>query len=117
MTVAFRREVAGDGVDVILIEPGSLDTGIWDKAEDDLLRRRELAPDRAAYHRSLVLLRRLRPTMPGPQIAAEAIGEALTAGRPRLRYEVGIDAPLVRLGEHLLPERFQDRLGRSVLGR
>ncbi len=40
VTDALRREVTGDGVDVILIEPGGLDTGIWDKAEDDLLRRR-----------------------------------------------------------------------------
>lgn len=65
----------------------------------------------------LVMLRRLGGTMPGAPIAAEAIGEALSAARPRLRHEVGVDAPLVRLAEHLLPERVQDRLRRSALGR
>jgi NAD(P)-dependent dehydrogenase (short-subunit alcohol dehydrogenase family) len=117
VTDAFRREVAEDGIDVVLIEPGGLDTGIWDKAEDDLLRRREEAGDRMPYDRALRLLRTGRPYMPGPEMAAEVIGKALTAGRPDVRYMVGVDAPFVRLTERLLPDRAHDRLVRAVLGR
>ncbi|HEX2046683.1 MAG TPA: SDR family NAD(P)-dependent oxidoreductase [Acidimicrobiales bacterium] len=117
VTDAFRREVAEDGIDVVLVEPGGLDTGIWDKAEDDLLRRREKAGDPTPYDRSLKLLRTTRPYMPGPERAAEVIGRALTAGRPDVRYTVGYDAPLVRLSERLLPDRAHDRLVRAVLGR
>lgn len=117
VTDAFRREVGGDGIDVVLIEPGGIDTGIWDKAEQDLLQRRELAADPTTYDRSLAILRRTRPALPGPEIVAEVIGEALTAGRPRVRYEVGGDAPLVRWAEHLLPDRAQDFVLRAALGR
>ncbi|MDP9424466.1 MAG: hypothetical protein M3P37_00100 [Actinomycetota bacterium] len=49
MTDALRREVADYGIDVVLIEPGGLDTGIW----DGLPRRRERSPNRTAYDRSL----------------------------------------------------------------
>ena len=117
VTDALRREVAEDGIDVVLVEPGGLDTGLWDRAEDDLLRRREGAGDRTAYDRSLRILRTGRPYMPGPAIAAEAIGRALTAGRPDVRYSVGLDAPFMRLAERLLPDRAQDRLIRAAMGR
>lgn len=117
VTDALRREVAEDGIDVVLVEPGSLDTGLWDKAEDDLLRRREGAGDTTAYDRTVSILRTGRPFMPGPELAAEAIGRALTAGRPDVRYSVGLDAPLVRLAERLLPDRMQDRLLRAAMGR
>ena len=117
VTDALRREVAEDGIDVVLVEPGALDTGIWDKAEDDLLRRREGAGDTTAYDRVLGFLRAGRPYMPGPEIAAEAIGRALTAGRPEVRYSVGLDAPLVRLAERLLPDRVHDRVLRVAMGR
>ncbi len=117
VTDAFRREVAEDGIDVVLVEPGGLDTGLWDKTEDDLLRRREHSGDPTPYDRSLRLLRTGRRYMPGPEIAAEVIGRALTAGRPEVRYQVGVDAPLVRLTERLLPDRVHDRLVRAVLGR
>lgn len=114
---ALRREVASDGIDVILIEPGGLDTRIWDKAEDDLLRRRGQSGASTAYDRSLRILRATRPFMTEPAAAAKVIGRALTAGRPAIRYKVGPDAPLVGLVEHLLPERVQDRLLRAFLGR
>ena len=117
VTDALRREVAEDGIDVVLIEPGGLDTGIWDKAEDDLRRRREVAGDPTPYDRSLRILRASRPSMPGPETAAEVVGTALTAGRPEVRYQVGLDAPLVRLAERLLPDRVHDRLVRAALGR
>ncbi len=117
VTDALRRELAGDGIDVVLVEPGGLDTGIWEKAEDDLLRRRDLSGDRTPYDRSLRILRTGRPHFPGPETAARVIGEALTAGRPKIRYPVGWDARLLCVGERLLPDRAQDRLFRAVLGR
>jgi NAD(P)-dependent dehydrogenase (short-subunit alcohol dehydrogenase family) len=117
VTDALGVEVAEDGIDVVLIEPGGLDTGIWDKSEADLRRRREQSGDRTAYDRALKLLHTTRPYMPGPDRAAEAIGTALTAGRPDVHYKVGWDVPLVRLSGRLLPDRVQDRVLRAVLGR
>lgn len=117
VTDALRREVAADGVDVVLVEPGGLRTGIWDKAEDDMLRRRDGSASPAAYDRALGILRGARPRM-GPSVgAAEVIGDAMTAGRPRARYRVGRDAPVIELTNALLPGRVKDRLARAALGR
>jgi NAD(P)-dependent dehydrogenase (short-subunit alcohol dehydrogenase family) len=116
VTDALRREVAEDGIDVVLIEPGGLRTGIWDKAEDDLLRRRPHSASPQAYDRALEVLRNTRGAMGEPEAAARVIGEALTAGRPKSHYRVGRDAPLVELVESLLPSGLKDRLARTALG-
>ncbi|HEV2809554.1 MAG TPA: SDR family NAD(P)-dependent oxidoreductase [Acidimicrobiales bacterium] len=116
VTDALRREVADYGIDVVLIEPGGLDTGIWDKARDDLLRRRRRSANRTAYDRSLWVLRSARPFMGHPRQAAEVIGQALTAGRPRAHYRVGADAPVIQFLEFVLPDRLKDRMARTALG-
>ena len=114
-TDALRREVAGDGIHVVLIEPGGLETGLSDKAEDDILRRREAAP--TSYDRTLRMVRATRGHLTDPAVAAKAIGRALTAGRPAIRYKVGLDARVVPIVELLVPEGAQDRIIRRVIGR
>ena len=114
-TAALRREVAGDGIYVVLVEPGGLNTGLWDKAEDDLERRRAEAPRQ--YGRSLAVLRRSRGHMTEPAVAAEVIGRALTVGRPAIRYPVGFDARVLPIVYKLVPAGLQDRLQRRALGR
>ena len=113
---ALRREVADDGIDVVLIEPGGISTGIWDKAADDLARRRRRSRFPTSYDRSLRVLRTARPFMGSPSSVAEVIGEALTAGRPRAHYRVGADATSILALEAIVPERVRDRLARAVIG-
>jgi hypothetical protein len=72
--------------------------------------------DATAYDRSLVVLRALRRFLSDPRSAAEVVGEALTAGRPRSHYRVGADARLVEVLDLLAPRRVKDRLAREVLG-
>ncbi|HSH23706.1 MAG TPA: SDR family NAD(P)-dependent oxidoreductase [Acidimicrobiales bacterium] len=117
VTDALRREVAADGVHVVMVEPGGLDTMIWDKAADDLRRRRQVSASPLSYDRSLRVLHSTRPFMPPPSVAAEAIGTALTTGRPRARYRVGPGATAVRVIQAVVPERARDRLARAVLAR
>src|SRR4051812_5332754 len=87
---SLRRELRSLGVDVILIEPGGVKTPIWNKsqerAEDMLGDRRpgaerlsgkQIAAGRAGRRGTA------RETGAEPSAVAEAIGEALTAGRPR----------------------------------
>lgn len=114
-TDALRREVAGDGIYVVLIEPGGLNTGLWDKAAEDIERRRAAAP--TEYGRAERILRATQGRMTEPARAAEAIGRALTAGRPAIRYRVGADARVVPLVDRLLPDGLQDRIQRRALGR
>lgn len=113
---ALRREVAGDGIEVVLIEPGGIKTSLWPKARADLVRRREHSADHTAYDRSIAVLDKTRPFMADPHTTAEVIGDALTAGQPKAVYRVGPDAPLMQFLDTVLPDRLKDRLARSALG-
>ena len=117
VTDALRQEVAADGIAVVLIEPGALRSGIWDKTQDDLLRRRSGSDDSTAYDRSLTVLRVLRRLLGPPRAAAEVIGDALTADRPRAHYRVRADAPVVEFLNLVLPTSVRDRVARRALGR
>lgn len=116
VTDALRREVAGDGIDVVLIEPGGLRTGISVKARDDLLSRREGSAHPIAYDRSLKVLRAVQPFLGEPRTAAEVIGDAMTAGRPRAHYGVRADAAMIKMLNLVLPTRVKDRLARAAIG-
>ncbi|GGI07195.1 SDR family NAD(P)-dependent oxidoreductase [Egicoccus halophilus] len=113
---ALRAEVAGDGIEVVLIEPGGINSEIWSKAERDLMERRGGSARPQGYERALRLLRALDGRMHPPTLVAEAIGDALTARRPRTRYRVGREVALMRATRYLLPDRLRDRALRTLLG-
>lgn len=113
---ALRREVAGDGIEVVLIEPGGIKTSLWPKARADLVRRREHTADPAAYDRSIAVVDEAGPFMADPHTTAEVIGDALTAGQPKAVYRVGVDAPVLQFLDTVLPDRLKDRLARTALG-
>ena len=88
MSHSLRRELMVFGIDVVLINPGSIVTPIWDKAE-------EVSAARYAHTEYAPLLSRfltmaLRSGRSG--LPAEAVGEAvwtaLSARRPRTSYPV-----------------------------
>ena len=123
MSDALRRELRGQGVDVILIEPGGVKTPIWDKAgelADDMLE--EFPPEGERLYGKLIAAVRARTrklateTGSEPIAVAEAIAEALTASRPRARYVVGRDAKTRAVMSRVLPDRMMDRLIARALG-
>ena len=114
---SLRMEVAGAGVKVVLIEPGGFKTGIWDEMERDI-DRREAAGSRytGAYRRSLRGQRLFEPLMGQPAGCAKVIATALTAGSPRSRYLVGLDAQALLMAERFTPTFLKDRAIRLGLG-
>jgi len=114
---ALRMEVAGDGVKVVLVEPGGFKTGIWEEFERDVAKR-EAAGSRygAAYRRSLQGQRLLEPIMGNPQQCAKVIAGALTSRLPRARYLVGLDAQAMSVADQLTPTFLKDRFIRLGLG-
>lgn len=114
---ALRMEVAGDGIKVVLIEPGGFKTGIWEEMERDV-DAREAAGSRfaSAYRRSLQAQRLLEPIMGQPEACARVIVDALTARSPRSRYLVGLDAQAMLLAQRLTPTFVKDRVVRFGLG-
>jgi NAD(P)-dependent dehydrogenase (short-subunit alcohol dehydrogenase family) len=114
---ALRIEVAGDGIRVVLVEPGGFKTGIWEEMERDV-EHREAAGSRfgSAYRRSLQGQRLLEPLMGQPSACAVVIANALTTRIPRTRYLVGADARMLLVNQVLVPTQLRDLAIRLGLG-
>jgi NAD(P)-dependent dehydrogenase (short-subunit alcohol dehydrogenase family) len=112
---ALRIEVAGDGIKVVLVEPGGFRTGIWDAHEEEMERRSGSRYGRA-YQRTLLGTRLSQPFMGEPETVAKVIGRALESRWPRPRYVVGYDAQLIALWDSFTPTELKDRLTRLALG-
>ena len=116
----YRVELAPARIQVALIEPGAIDTPMWDKGLDQLVGlRSEVDSSRFEPYESHV--RRAEATARSsvrhaidPSRVAEAIVHALTARRPRHRYLVGVDARVAAYGLPLLPSRLRTALLRRI---
>jgi NAD(P)-dependent dehydrogenase (short-subunit alcohol dehydrogenase family) len=117
LTDSLRVEVARDGVQVVLIEPGGFKTGIWEDMTRDIERHEEAGSrNTSAYERSLQFQRLLEPIMGSPAQCAGVIAGAVESRMPRSRYLVGIDAQVIRTADRLTPSLIQDRFLRLALG-
>ncbi|MEA2361664.1 MAG: hypothetical protein QOD71_809 [Thermoleophilaceae bacterium] len=122
---SLRRELHGQGVDVIVIEPGGVRTPIWrkgnelaDEIEQDMPpeAKRLYGPMIEALRRETVKI--AEKTGIQPREVAEVIGKALTAKRPRTRYLVGTDAKIRGPLAKVMPDRLMDRaIARQLPGR
>lgn len=112
ITDSLRIEVAPFGIEVAIVEPGTIATPMWTKPQ----RAVESLPPEAAQlygeridkFRKLAAKRSAGKGVP-PEEVAKAIEHALTARRPKTRYLVGRDAKL-RSRVQRLPDRTRDRL-------
>ncbi|MGZ4759117.1 MAG: SDR family oxidoreductase [Acidimicrobiales bacterium] len=117
LTDSLRIEVARDGVQVVLIEPGGFKTGIWEDMTRDIERHADAGSrNTAAYQRSLQVQRLIEPIMGSPDHCGRLIADVIESRMPRDRYLVGLDAQAMRLGDRLTPNLLQDRVLRLVLG-
>jgi NAD(P)-dependent dehydrogenase (short-subunit alcohol dehydrogenase family) len=117
---ALRVELHSSGVQVALVEPGSVATPIWDKsraAADTVTIPPELQAQYGHVPAAMdkVLEDTARRGVPA-EMVAETIERALTAPRMRARYVVGRDAKAMLVAKRLLPDHLFDRLARRVLG-
>ena len=120
MADALRVELEPWGMQVVIVEPGTIATPIWSKPQrsadalppeaTDLYGTRLQAFRRAAAERSS---KRAVPV----DIVADAVEHALTAPKPKTRYVVGPDAKR-RARVQRLPDRARDRvLARFLFGK
>jgi NAD(P)-dependent dehydrogenase (short-subunit alcohol dehydrogenase family) len=112
MADALRLELAADGIEVALVEPGNIATAIWTKPQP----LAERVSDR--YRTRIERFRKVaaeRSSKAAPvEFVAEAVEHALTASRPKTRYVVGRDAK-IRAAIERLPDRLRDRVYRRAL--
>ena len=89
LTDSLRKELRPWGIHVIVVEPGSMATEIWEKGE------RGGSPDKVA----------------------KVVERALTASRPRTRYLVGPDAKAQVVLDTILPDRAFDAVEARLIER
>ncbi len=114
LTDALRMEVAGDGIKVVVIEPGGFKTGIWEEHEKEIAARAGSRFE-GGYRRTLTFTRMTDPIMGEPARAAKVIAGALSGRWVRPRYLMGIDARAMALFSRLAPAQIKDRVTRLLL--
>jgi NAD(P)-dependent dehydrogenase (short-subunit alcohol dehydrogenase family) len=118
----LRQELRRFGVQVSIVEPGSIATPIWDKgkATAKTIRDSLSAEGQELYGEPLArteeLVARTAERGAPPEKVAGAVAHALTARRPRTRYLVGTDARAMATLKKLLPDRLRDRLVARATG-
>lgn len=105
---SLRRELMLFGIDVIIIEPGSIRTPIWDKGLSlDMTSYRGSAYEELIARTHHDLEGQRDDALPVERVTA-AIHTALTKRRPKTRYVVP-NSPLTRWWlPHLIPDRWLD---------
>lgn len=109
----FRQELRPWGISVSIVEPGSIDTPIWERGErtaDEIgtSQREALYGEVVDNYRKVIKDTAERGI--APEKVAKAIEHALSANRPRSRYLVGLEAKLVARIKLLLPTPVFDRI-------
>lgn len=113
---ALRMELRRWGIQVVLIEPGAIDTDLWRLAPDAARETEEgLSPEvRSLYAEHLAGIQKTIPRMQkqasAPDAVTAAVLRALTATHPRARYLVGADARGQVAINAALPTRASDAI-------
>ncbi|MDP1820469.1 MAG: SDR family NAD(P)-dependent oxidoreductase [Acidimicrobiales bacterium] len=104
VTAALRAEVAEEGIDVVLVELGAVDTPAWDAATD---------PEGPAGEEWARATRLVRPFFSDAATAAATIADAVCDPNPRNLYRVGFGTELLALSGRV-PAAVRDRMLRHM---
>jgi NAD(P)-dependent dehydrogenase (short-subunit alcohol dehydrogenase family) len=113
---SLRQELRPWGIEVILVEPGSIATPIWERGRQRADEMAERAPDaqEKLYGEQIDKFREATREAEergiAPERVAGVIAKALTARRPRTRYLVGTDAKVQAGLRKVVGDRLLDRL-------
>jgi NAD(P)-dependent dehydrogenase (short-subunit alcohol dehydrogenase family) len=119
---SLRQEMQPFGVNVAIIEPGSVATPIWEKGLEDAAKSRAALGEEVnrLYGERLdafaALAEKTGAAGVPPEDVAKAVVHALTADRPKTRYVVGRDAKAQLAMKAVLPDRGLDRLIARMTG-
>lgn len=117
----FRQELRPWGLRVAIVEPGSIDTPIWERGQRKASEIEAKAPKTdllygAAIEKFRKVIQDTAERGIPPEKVAKAIAHALESSRPRTRYLVGLDAKVQARLKPLLPTPVFDRIVARTLG-
>lgn len=117
----FRQELRPWGLRVAIVEPGSIDTPIWERGERKATEIEARSPNTELLYGSAI--EKFRKVIQGtaergipPEKVAKAIAHALESSRPRTRYLVGLDAKVQARLKPLIPTPVFDRIVARAMG-
>lgn len=117
MSDTLRRELLPQDIDVVIVEPGAIETAIWKTSK----RRAEGIMPQLETHPAMPLYREFIDSMmervkriekqaiPAERVAA-VVRKSLERSRPAVRVRVGNDAIIGYVLQRLLPTRLFDKL-------
>ena len=121
LTDAMRMELQPWGIHVSIVEPGAVESRIWEKAgrAADQMKAAAGPEAKARYGEAAARVREAmgqaeQRAIPA-RVVAEAVAHALRAARPKTRYLVGRDARFRAVLAAWLPDRVEDWLMTWVL--
>ena len=111
----FRMELSRWDIPVTVIQPGAVDTPIWETTSARIRDVSQRLPDSVKGLYSGLLERieertRVPPHAVPADRVARLVERALTARRPPTRKLIGRDARIAALARFLLPDRLLDRM-------
>jgi NAD(P)-dependent dehydrogenase (short-subunit alcohol dehydrogenase family) len=106
---ALRMEVQQFGIDVIVIEPGGIDSE-WAQIAFSSAQEYSAQGAYAPLVTAMLNLPILKRKMPPPRIVTNLLLKALRSKRPRTRYHGGHMAGPILLLKRFLPDRWMDRV-------
>jgi NAD(P)-dependent dehydrogenase (short-subunit alcohol dehydrogenase family) len=112
---ALRMEVARDGIDVVVIEPGGVRSSLLEDAARESARYESDRYARA-HERAREGLRWTDFLRAEPRSVARVVVRAIDARSPEARYLVGYDAQIIGRLSPMLPDWLTDRVTRAVQG-
>ena len=122
LTDSLRMELKPWGISVSIIEPGSIDTRLWEKGQNagDVLLGKMPPHGRELYDPAVDAVRQAaeksaQGAIP-PSAVAKAVVHALTAERPKTRYVVGTNARIQAVVARLVPDGMKDWLVAREMG-
>lgn len=117
----FRQELRPWGLRVAIVEPGSIDTPIWERGQREATEIEAKSPKTdllygAAIEKFRKVIQDTAERGIPPEKVAKAIAHALESSRPRTRYLVGLDAKVQARLKPLIPTPLFDRIVARTLG-
>jgi NAD(P)-dependent dehydrogenase (short-subunit alcohol dehydrogenase family) len=115
MSDALRAEVETQGVDIVLVEPGPVETSFAERADDELAKLDSTGAYETVYrfYEDSEVFGGQSPIAVTPAAVAETILEAGVSPDPAARYPVGPFGTLA-LKTRFLPDSVRDRIYRLL---
>ncbi len=117
----FRQELRPWGLRVAIVEPGSIDTPIWERGQREATEIEARAPGTDPLYGSAI--EKFRKVIQDtaergipPEKVAKAIAHALESSRPKARYLVGLDAKVQARLKPFIPTPLFDRIVARTMG-